>query len=94
MKTEFLLQMDGMSSSKNDRLLVIGATNRPDELDTAVLRRFPKRILLDLPDKSARIKLITSLLQKNKAAYNLSSADLRFFLKTRLWSSRFMFFSI
>lgn len=72
MKTEFLIQMDGMLSSKNDRLLVIGATNRPEELDSAVLRRFPKRILIDVPNAVARIKLIILLLEKTKTSFELS----------------------
>ncbi|VDK73684.1 unnamed protein product [Onchocerca ochengi] len=75
MKTEFLIQMDGMLSSKDDRLLVIGATNRPDELDSAVLRRFPKRILIDIPNAVARLKLITSLLEKTKTAFDISLAQ-------------------
>ncbi|VDN30091.1 unnamed protein product [Gongylonema pulchrum] len=73
MKTEFLIQMDGMYSSKEDRILVIGATNRPDELDPAVLRRFPKRILIDIPNAKSRLELIVSLLEKTKTAYDLNS---------------------
>ena len=38
-KTEFLVQMDGASTDGNDRLLLIGATNRPQELDEAMRRR-------------------------------------------------------
>lgn len=71
MKTEFLIQMDGMLSSKDDRLLVIGATNRPEELDSAILRRFPKRILIDVPNAAARLKLIMSLLEKTKTSFDL-----------------------
>ncbi|VDM51033.1 unnamed protein product [Toxocara canis] len=83
MKTEFLIQMDGICSSKTDRLLVIGATNRPEELDTAVLRRFPKRILVDVPDEKARANLVAALLKKHKTASDLTSCQLR--LVIEIW---------
>ena len=42
-KTEFLVQMDGARVSADDKILLIGATNRPYELDEAARRRFRKR---------------------------------------------------
>ncbi|CAD6193613.1 unnamed protein product [Caenorhabditis auriculariae] len=78
MKTEFLVQFDGATSSSEDRILVIGATNRPYELDDAVLRRFPKRILLSLPDDSARFELIRSTLQKHDLLAGISDRDVRY----------------
>ena len=39
-KTEFLVQTDGVCGSANERVTVIAATNRPGELDPAAFRRF------------------------------------------------------
>ncbi|KAI9560504.1 hypothetical protein GHT06_011437 [Daphnia sinensis] len=65
LKTEFLCQFDGLRASHEEKILVMGATNRPQELDEAVLRRFPKRIYITLPDVSARALLLTKLLSKH-----------------------------
>ncbi|XP_055322926.1 spastin isoform X2 [Sitodiplosis mosellana] len=64
LKTEFLVEFDGLGSQENDRIVVLGATNRPQELDEAALRRFTKRVYVTLPDQSTREHLIRSLLAK------------------------------
>lgn len=65
LKTEFLLEFDGLHSNSEHRLLVMGATNRPQELDEAVLRRFSKRIYVTLPDSDTRRSLLEKLLSKH-----------------------------
>ncbi|KAF3708399.1 Spastin [Channa argus] len=65
LKTEFLIEFDGVQSGGDDRVLVMGATNRPQELDEAVLRRFAKRVYVTLPDGETRLKLMQNLLGKH-----------------------------
>ncbi|KAM6278935.1 spastin isoform 3-T3 [Porphyrio hochstetteri] len=64
LKTEFLIEFDGVQSSGEDRILVMGATNRPQELDDAVLRRFTKRVYVSLPNEETRFILLKNLLSK------------------------------
>ncbi|XP_020776895.1 spastin [Boleophthalmus pectinirostris] len=65
LKTEFLVEFDGVQSGGDDRVLVMGATNRPQELDEAVLRRFAKRVYVALPDEETRALLLQNLLSKH-----------------------------
>ncbi|KAL0215883.1 hypothetical protein P9112_008067 [Eukaryota sp. TZLM1-RC] len=52
-KTEFLVQMQGVGNV-SDGILILGATNIPWNLDSAVRRRFEKRVYIPLPEASAR----------------------------------------
>ena len=63
-KTEFLLQFEGMTTSARERVVVVAATNLPQELDDAALRRFTKRVYVRMPDVETRTKLISNLLSK------------------------------
>ncbi|CAL1142296.1 unnamed protein product [Cladocopium goreaui] len=73
LKTEFLVQLDGAGTSESTRILLLGATNRPGELDDAVLRRLPRRILIPLPDGATRGLLVSKELQGTR--HSLSTAD-------------------
>lgn len=75
-KTEFLVQLDGITASKeNGNILVIGATNRPQDLDEAARRRFVKRLYIPLPDEETRYSLLSILLKKNENT--ISEEELR-----------------
>lgn len=57
---ELLVQMDGLDFDDEVRMLVIGATNRVDILDAALLRpgRFDRQVKVDLPDKKGRLHIL------------------------------------
>lgn len=73
-KTEFLVQIDGANTNPDDRILLIGATNRPHELDDAVIRRLAKRMYIPLPDRQGRGQLVKSLMKDIKS--ELSDQDI------------------
>ena len=72
-KTEFLVQLDGAAASSEDRLLVVGATNRPQELDEAARRRLVKRLYIPLPDGDARKHIVNNLMSNQ--LHNLQDED-------------------
>jgi len=56
-KTEFLVQMDGVGKDEG-KVLILGATNIPWELDAAIRRRFEKRVYIPLPEAEARTHMV------------------------------------
>jgi spastin len=78
LKTEFMVQLDGTSTANEERILVMGATNCPWDLDEAVLRRMVKRIYVPLPDGASRLALVTHLMKKQSDETN---SDKRVVLK-------------
>lgn len=65
-KTEFLVQLDGAATAAEDRVLVVGATNRPQEIDEAARRRLAKRLYIPLPEAAARLQIVTNLMAQEK----------------------------
>nr|CAG8474978.1 6750_t:CDS:2 [Entrophospora candida] len=69
---QILTEMDGMNTKKN--VFVIGATNRPDQIDPALLRpgRLDQLIYIPLPDEPSRLSILTSILRKSPVAQNVN----------------------
>ncbi|CAB3404410.1 unnamed protein product [Caenorhabditis bovis] len=68
---QVLTEMDGMNAKKN--VFIIGATNRPDIIDPAVLRpgRLDQLIYIPLPDEASRLQIFKASLRKTPLAPNL-----------------------
>ncbi|CEG65526.1 Putative Vacuolar protein sorting-associated protein 4 [Rhizopus microsporus] len=71
-KTEILVQMNGVGNDM-DGVLVLAATNIPWQLDSAIRRRFEKRIYIPLPDASARAAIFA--LNVGSTPCTLTQAD-------------------
>lgn len=90
---QLLTEMDGMNAKKN--VFVIGATNRPDQIDPAILRpgRLDQLIYVPLPDENARLSILNAQLRKTplepgleltaiaKATQGFSGADLLYIVQ-------------
>ncbi|XP_073223746.1 uncharacterized protein [Cicer arietinum] len=68
MKNEFMVNWDGLRTKEKERILVLAATNRPFDLDEAVIRRLPRRLMVDLPDAPNRGKILRVILAKEDLA--------------------------
>ncbi|XP_020090267.1 uncharacterized protein LOC109711554 isoform X2 [Ananas comosus] len=64
LRNEFMAAWDGLRTKENQRILVLAATNRPFDLDDAVIRRLPRRIFVNLPDAGNRTKILKIILSK------------------------------
>jgi len=76
-KNQFLKEMDGITDKgKNLHIYVIGATNKPWDLDWAFIRRFQKRILVPLPDSSTRLNMLKHYSSNLTISSNVDLAEL------------------
>ena len=69
MKTELLVQMDGLLANNSD-VFVLAASNLPWSLDSAFLRRMEKRIMIPLPDQESRKNMIQSHLSEFSPSFS------------------------
>ncbi|KAI3899335.1 hypothetical protein MKW92_003781 [Papaver armeniacum] len=62
-KTEFMSLWDGFTTNQNARVMVLAATNRPSDLDEAILRRFTKSFEIGKPNCCERVKILEVILK-------------------------------
>lgn len=63
MKTEFMALWDGFTTDQTARVTVLAATNRPEELDEAILRRLPRVFEVGMPSCIERAKILEVVLK-------------------------------
>ncbi|PIN21674.1 AAA+-type ATPase [Handroanthus impetiginosus] len=65
-KNEFMTHWDGLLTKPGERILVLAATNRPFDLDEAIIRRFERRVMVGMPSVESREMILRTLLSKEK----------------------------
>ncbi|PHU15998.1 hypothetical protein BC332_17203, partial [Capsicum chinense] len=71
LKNELLLNWDGLRTKDTERVLVLAATNRPFDLDEAVIWRLPRWLMANLPDAPNRAKILKVILAKEDLAQDV-----------------------
>ncbi|CAG5118276.1 unnamed protein product [Candidula unifasciata] len=88
MKTQFMSLWDGLTTDPNLRVMVMGATNRPLDVDAAILRRMPSQFYIGMPGQEQRRSILELILageqtedlnydHLSKLSEGLSGSDLR-----------------
>ncbi|KAM3307732.1 hypothetical protein P3S67_009475 [Capsicum chacoense] len=71
LKNEFMVNWDGLRTKDTERVLVRVATNKPFDLDEAIIRRLPHRLMVNLPDAPNREKILKVILAKEDLAHGV-----------------------
>ena len=82
---QLLTEMDGMNAKKT--VFIIGATNRPDIIDPALLRpgRLDQLIYIPLPDEASRLQIFKACLRKSPLAREVDIVALAHYTRIQ-WS--------
>lgn len=72
---QFLKEWDGMSNDSGSAFIMV-ATNRPMDLDDAVLRRLPRRLLVDLPTEQDRLEILKIHVRHESVSKEVNMSEL------------------
>ncbi|XP_050085927.1 outer mitochondrial transmembrane helix translocase [Anopheles aquasalis] len=76
MKTQFMMLWDGLNTESDSTVIVMGATNRPQDLDKAILRRMPAQFHIGLPNEEQRLNILKLILRREELASDVSLPQL------------------
>lgn len=72
MKAQFMTLWDGLISDRSTQIIVMGATNRPQDVDAAILRRMPTTFHIPKPNESQRKSILHLLMDREKVDEDVS----------------------
>ncbi|MDB6061140.1 MAG: ftsH 2 [Verrucomicrobiaceae bacterium] len=82
--TELLQQMDGARKTDDRQVFVLAATNRPEDIDSAILSRFTSKIEIPLPDEDARREMLKRLIAERAVDPAMDVEEISALLAKRL----------
>uniref|UniRef100_A0A674PNT2 Outer mitochondrial transmembrane helix translocase n=1 Tax=Takifugu rubripes TaxID=31033 RepID=A0A674PNT2_TAKRU len=68
MKAQFMSLWDGLDTDSHLQVIIMGATNRPQDLDSAILRRMPSRFHINQPSVRQREQILRLILENEKVS--------------------------
>ncbi|KAH8329484.1 hypothetical protein KR074_011719 [Drosophila pseudoananassae] len=71
MKTQFMMLWDGLSTNNHSTVIVMGATNRPQDLDKAIVRRMPAQFHIGLPSEKQRSDILKLILHTEEISQDV-----------------------
>ncbi|KAK7602246.1 hypothetical protein V9T40_009687 [Parthenolecanium corni] len=76
MKAQFMSLWDGLITDPNCTVIIMGATNRPADLDKAILRRMPAQFYINLPDEHQRKEILDLILRNEPVDDDINTTEL------------------
>lgn len=75
MKAQFMSLWDGLDTDYHCQVIVMGATNRPQDLDSAILRRMPTRFHINQPSQKQREQILKLILDNERVESEVDLAS-------------------
>ncbi|KPJ07809.1 ATPase family AAA domain-containing protein 1-B [Papilio machaon] len=75
MKTQFMSLWDGLITDNNCTVIIMGATNRPQDLDKAIQRRMPATFHVPMPSEQQRERILQLILRSEPVANDVSDTQ-------------------
>ncbi|XP_077457569.1 outer mitochondrial transmembrane helix translocase [Stigmatopora argus] len=76
MKAQFMSLWDGLETASATQVMIMGATNRPQDVDPAILRRMPTTFHVGLPDSKQRYDILGLILAEENLSHTVNLKEM------------------